>query len=192
MFESGFQILTQNGYTPIGLDHFAKKNDELSTAYKNRTLHRNFQGYCTRETTGQVYAFGATGISQLEAVYAQNGKDADAYIESVGNGHFNIIKGYRLNRAERIIRQVITEIMCNEYISFEETARFFGITEEQVKETLEFDASHFGTFEEDGLLRIESEGVFQVTANGKFFIRTIASHFDPNLKKQQKRFSKAL
>jgi oxygen-independent coproporphyrinogen III oxidase len=74
MFEAGYDILTGNGYTPIGLDHFARENDELTIALRNRKLHRNFQGYCTRETTGQVYAFGATGISQLESVYAQNEK----------------------------------------------------------------------------------------------------------------------
>lgn len=192
MFESGYRVLTQNGYTPIGLDHFAKQDDELSIAYKNRKLHRNFQGYCTRETTGQVYAFGATGISQLETIYAQNGKDTNIYMESISKGHFNIEKGYRLNQSERIIRQVITEIMCNEYVSLAETARFFGITEDQVKDTLEFDASRLSNFEADGLLRIESEGIFHVTVDGKFFIRNIASQFDPNLKTQQKRFSKAL
>lgn len=93
MFETGFQLLTQNGYEAIGLDHFAKPNDELSIAFKNRTLHRNFQGYCTRETTGQVYAFGATGISQLESAYAQNAKDTNTYVDQINKGEFTIEKG---------------------------------------------------------------------------------------------------
>lgn len=192
MFEKGYRILTQGGYTPIGLDHFAKEDDELSVALKNRKLHRNFQGYCTRDTTGQVYAFGATGISQLENVYAQNGKDTNTYVEKINKGEFNIEKGYQLNHAEKIVRHVITEIMCNEFVSFDETAHFFGITASEVKETLQFEEDQFTGFVDDGLLQMETGGIIKVTSTGRFFIRNIASKFDPNLKSQAKRFSKAL
>ena len=65
MFEVARKILCEADYQPIGLDHFVRKDDELYTALLNGQLHRNFQGYCTRRTTGQVYAFGVTGISQL-------------------------------------------------------------------------------------------------------------------------------
>ncbi len=192
MFQSGYRILTQSGYIPVGLDHFAKEKDELSIAYKNRTLHRNFQGYCTRETTGQVYAFGATGISQLETVYAQNGKDTNVYVDSINKGQFNIEKGYRLTLTEKIVRHVVTEIMCNEYVSLEQTARFFGTSGQEVKEALKFEKNQFAEFLDDGLLNIPENDVFEVTAEGRFFIRNIASKFDPNLKSKQKRFSKAL
>ncbi len=47
------------------MDHYVKEEDELYQALSSGTLHRNFQGYCTRRTTGQVYAFGVTAISQL-------------------------------------------------------------------------------------------------------------------------------
>jgi coproporphyrinogen III oxidase-like Fe-S oxidoreductase len=83
---------------------------------------QEFSGYCTRETTGQVYAFGATGISQLESVYAQNEKKPDRYVEIINQGKFTVEKGYQLSTPEKIIRHVINEIMCNEYVSFEETA----------------------------------------------------------------------
>ena len=49
-------IFTKSGYISIGMDHFSKPGDEFEIALKNKQLHRNFQGYCTRETTGQVYA----------------------------------------------------------------------------------------------------------------------------------------
>jgi oxygen-independent coproporphyrinogen-3 oxidase len=192
MFEAGFKILTENGYTPIGLDHFAKDTDELSIALKNRKLHRNFQGYCTRETTGQVYAFGSTGISQLESVYAQNEKKPDNYVELINQGKFTVEKGYHLNRSEKVIRHVITEIMCNEFVSFEETAAHFSISTEEVKKALNFDKSQFSGFVADGLLEIEGEHNFKVSGSGRFFIRNIAARFDPNLNKTNKQFSKAL
>ncbi len=192
MFEAGFKILTENGYTPIGLDHFAKDTDELSIALKNRSLHRNFQGYCTRETTGQVYAFGATGISQLESVYAQNEKKPDRYVEIINQGKFTVEKGYQLNTPEKIIRHVINEIMCNEYVSFDETAQRFNTSVEEIKNALHFNIKFFREFVTDGLLEIQGEENLRITATGRFFIRNIAARFDPNLQKETKRFSKAL
>ena len=83
--------------TAFGLDHFVRKDDELYTALLNGQLHRNFQGYCTRRTTGQVYAFGVTGISQLGTAYAQNTKDIMEYIEKVEAGILPVAKGYLLS-----------------------------------------------------------------------------------------------
>jgi len=192
MFLAGYEILTRSGYIPIGLDHYAKKDDELSIALKNRSLHRNFQGYCTRETTGQVYAFGATGISQLESAYAQNEKKVTEYIKEINKENFTTKKGYLLNEKEKIIRYVITEIMCNEYVSFEETAEKFNISVSEIKDAMHFDMENFKNFISEGLLTTENENAFRVTETGRFFIRNIASKFDPNLNAGSKRFSKAL
>lgn len=192
MFEAGYKILTENGYTPIGLDHFAKAGDELSIALKNRSLHRNFQGYCTRETTGQVYAFGATGISQLESVYAQNEKNADAYVNTINSGKFTTEKGYKLNTTEKVIRHAINEIMCNQFLSFEESANMLGLTEAEIKNALEYNDEMLQEFVTDGLLTLEQGKSLQLTGPGRFFIRNIAARFDPNLRLSTKKFSKAL
>ena len=192
MFGTGYKILRENGYTPIGLDHYAKNEDELSIALRNRRLHRNFQGYCTRETTGQVYAFGATGISQLESVYAQNEKDPDRYTEIINSNSFATTKGYRVNQTEKIIRHVITEVMCNEYISFREAGNIFGLTPEEIMKAVNFEEAKFKEFVSDGLLVIENSEIFKVTEPGRFFMRNIASQFDPNLQTGEKRFSKSL
>ena len=62
MYENSYEMFIKSGYVSIGMDHFSKPGDEFEIALKNKQLHRNFQGYCTRETTGQVYAFGASSI----------------------------------------------------------------------------------------------------------------------------------
>ena len=191
MFEAAFNILTQNGYTAIGLDHYAKSNDELSIAVKNRMLHRNFQGYCTRETTGQVYAFGATGISQMESAYSQNVKDTMQYVAAIEKGNFSIEKGYSLNKTEKIIKHVINEIMCNHFISWNEAAGKFGVSESDVKNTVAFDENLLAGFVADGLINF-GPGEIEVTDLGKFFVRNIAASFDPNLKNAMQKFSKAL
>lgn len=191
MFEAGYKLLTENGYTAIGLDHFAKADDELAIALKNRTLHRNFQGYCTRNTTGQVYAFGTTGISQLESSYAQNAKDTNLYVELINQGKFTIEKGYRLNKTEKIIRHVINEIMCNHYISWKEAAGLFNVPEREIKDIVSIDENVLSEFVSDDLITFNSEEIV-VTNLGKFFVRNIAASFDPNLKSSTKKFSKAL
>lgn len=191
MFEAGYRLLTENGYTAIGLDHFAKSGDELAVALKNRTLHRNFQGYCTRETTGQVYAFGATGINQLESAYAQNAKNTNHYVELIEKGMFPIEKGYLLDKQEKIVRHVINEIMCNHFISWQKVAALFGISEEEVKNTIAYDEESLKGFGLDGLVVFNKDELI-VTDQGKYFVRNIAAAFDPNLKQNTRKFSKAL
>jgi oxygen-independent coproporphyrinogen-3 oxidase len=191
MFEAAYKILTQNGYKAIGLDHYAKTSDDLYIAMKNRTLHRNFQGYCTRETTGQVYAFGATGISQMESAYAQNAKDTNLYVEQINKGNFFIEKGYSLSKTEKIIKHVINEIMCNHFVSWSEAANKFGVSETEVKNTVSFDENTLSEFVSDGLIKFEA-GEIEVTDLGKFFVRNIAASFDPNLKNALQKFSKSL
>ena len=74
--------LTNNEYLFIGMDHFAKTNDELAIAQRNGTLKRNFQGYTTHAET-ELFGFGATSISMLEDAYAQNHKQLKDYYKAV-------------------------------------------------------------------------------------------------------------
>jgi oxygen-independent coproporphyrinogen-3 oxidase len=191
MFETTYQLMKEAGYIPIGLDHFAKPDDELAIALQNRTLHRNFQGYCTRETTGQVYAFGTTGISQLENGYAQNAKHVSDYIRQINDGHFTTEKGYVLTYEEKIIGHVITEVMCNYYISWEQTAVKYGLSIEKAKNLVGYNEAGLEGFKEDKLLSFDDNEV-QILELGRFFIRNIAASFDPGLIKEGKTFSKAL
>jgi len=191
MFEAAYNLLKKNGYHPIGFDHFAKADDELTIALANRKLHRNFQGYCTRETTGQVYAFGATGITQLENSYAQNAKDVNCYIEAINQGTFTIEKGYELNDNEKIIRYVLDQIMCNQYVDFGEVTGRFSISELQLKEITGFSEEKLSDFISEGLVQF-GHNKLTVNESGKMFIRNIASVFDPQLTNSGKAFSKSV
>lgn len=191
MFEAAFNLLTQNAYNAIGLDHFAKPDDELNIAFNNRTLHRNFQGYCTRETTGQVYAFGATGISQLDSAYAQNAKDTNTYVEKINAGKFTIEKGYELSKSQKIIRYVINQIMCNFYVSWQNVALVFNTSEKEIKAVVAYNEASLNSFVSDGLLSYTAKEIV-ITDLGKYFIRNIAASLDPVLKNASQKFSKAL
>lgn len=189
MFETAYSLLTQNGYEAIGLDHYANINDELTLARRNKQLHRNFQGYCTRRTTGQVYAFGVTGISQLEGIYAQNTKSIDEYIAKTNQGELSTIKGYQLSPQQVVVREVITELMCNEQIIWNEIAERLNLTSEEVKKQTTYNPELLQQFELDGLITLSEEKI-QITPQGQLFIRNVASSFDPLIQAGQTNFSK--
>ncbi len=189
MFEAAYSLLTQNGYEAIGLDHYANINDELTQARINKQLHRNFQGYCTRRTTGQVYAFGVTGISQLEGVYAQNTKSIDEYIATINKGELTTIKGYALTPEQIVVREVITELMCNEQIIWADLGMILGMTSDEVKSHTTYNVELLQQFANDGIITLSEEKI-QITGDGQLFIRNVAASFDPLTKAGQTNFSK--
>jgi oxygen-independent coproporphyrinogen-3 oxidase len=192
MFSRAFHLLTQGDYRAIGFDHYALESDELSRAQQNKTLHRNFQGYCTRETTGQVYAFGVSGISQLENMYAQTTKSIGDYIQAIENKSFSIEKGYVLSEDEKIVREVITELLCNLYADFRSIGDKLGISPEDVTEKLNIDKDQLDAFCEDLLIRYSGEYI-EILPAGLPFTRNIAAGIDPLMQgKQTNKFSRTL
>lgn len=192
IFESAYKTLLENGYSDIGMDHYAKGDDELILALQNNELHRNFQGYCTRRTTGQVYAFGVSSISQLHDSYIQNTKDISEYVHKLSNGEFPVEKGYKLNFNEIVIRDVINHIMCNRFMLWDEIAGRFGITVDELKSITGFAPHKVESLVEDELLEVNEEKI-NITSKGRFFIRNIAVAFDPAMAVlSDKKFSKSI
>ena len=189
MNDLAMAIMQKQGYEAIGMDHYAMSNDELCVAQRNHQLHRNFQGYCTRRTTGQVYAFGVTGISQLEKVYAQNTKSIDEYIVNINKGEFNIIKGYELTNDQVIIRETITDLMCNHRIIWDDLANHLNVSTERVKAALANRPGEIEELEKDGIIRIENGNIF-MNDKGALFLRNVAAAFDPLIGTAGKTFSK--
>lgn len=180
--------LSESGYDVIGMDHFAVYDDELSIAKKNANLHRNFQGYNTKKTTGQVYAFGASGISQLNGCYAQNVKNIDQYIERVNDENMAVERGYVLNQQEKLVREVIDEVMCNGLLDFAEISDRFGISVDEFLKTTAFDTERLNDFVEDELLELENN-VLKVNEKGMLIVRNIAAVFDPAYQPAQQKYS---
>lgn len=191
MLMKAYNQFTRSGYEAIGMDHFALQDDELTLAQKSKTLHRNFQGYTTGEKTGQVYAFGVSGISQMTGSYAQNVKSINDYIDLISKQGFATERGYILTIEDKVIREVISEIMCNKYIDFNQIATRFSLTAEKIKQIVNFDSIDFSQFIADELIVLNNE-TMEVTATGGFFIRNIAMAFDPKLEIKQGMYSKTV
>jgi oxygen-independent coproporphyrinogen-3 oxidase len=191
MFDGAFDLLTKAGYKPIGLDHFVLEHDELYVALQSGQLHRNFQGYCTRQTTGQVYAVGVSAISQLQQAYAQNTKSMDEYIASVSSGHFPVVKGYRLTKQEQIIREVVTEFMCNKKLEWQRLGERLNLAPQKIKTTINYDMEALQGFENDGILELSNDAL-RLTPAGNLFVRNVAASFDPMLQHSPSKFSKTV
>lgn len=189
MYESATNLLTSCGYHSIGLDHFVQEEDELKIALENKMLHRNFQGYCTRRTTGQVYAFGVTAISQLSTAYMQNTKNITAYIEQVNKGILPVAKGYSLSKDEQITREVITSLMCNYSLNWQELAERLKTEVEVIKSATAYNEQRLQNFADDHLIEW-NQGEINMTSEGALFVRNVAASLDKLMLHSNKTFSK--
>lgn len=191
IFNSASHLLNQAGYKSIGLDHFVLPEDELYIASKEKNLHRNFQGYCTRRTTGQVYAFGVTGISQLSGSYAQNTKDIETYITQINRGKFPTFKGYRLRPEEQITREVISSLMCNNIIRWKDIADIHNISSDDVKRAVNYNENILREFCDDGLIEFDKEYIY-ILPDATPFVRNVAASLDKLMIGSNKQYSKPI
>lgn len=177
IFKMATERLTgEGGYRFIGMDHFARPDDELSRALDDGTLHRNFQGYSTC-AGADVVAFGVSGISQLDGAYVQNLKGLPAYYDRIDAGECTTYRGVRVSPEDRLRRHVIMEVMCSGHVRKRDVEDRFGI---------DFDA-HFADalralepLAADGLVRCTDDAI-TVAPSGRLFIRNVAMAFDAYL-----------
>ena len=180
--------LGEAGYINIGLDHFAKPEDEMVRAQQAKTLWRNFQGYTTHKNC-DIYAFGASGISQTPDVYMQNEKNVKAYEAKVAATGMSVERGLRLSREDQIRRDLITRVMCDLELDIPAFESAWGVSfAEHFAESLK----ELEPLAADGFVRVGSDRI-TVTDLGRLFLRNIAMCFDAYLKQvpaEQMRYSR--
>ena len=180
LLKLSIEKLNDAGYIYIGMDHFAKPDDELTVAMQNGTLYRNFQGYSTHAGIN-LFAIGITGIGMLSDIYVQNYKKLDDYYKALDNNTLPVMRGVTLNEDDQLRREVITELMCNFKL---DKQRF------ESKYKIQFDTyfadalTNLKSLEDDGLIVLGKEQL-KVTDIGRLLIRNIALNFDYYLMKKQ-------
>jgi oxygen-independent coproporphyrinogen-3 oxidase len=180
IFRSGLLKFLEAGYLYIGMDHFAKENDELAVSQRNRTLHRNFQGYTTK-AGADLYGMGITAISGIQETYAQNHRDIPSWEKSVQEHGVATMRGYRLSQDDVIRREVISRLLCHTVIVKDEISKKFGI---HFDEYFAPELERLKMPQEDGLVVINNKEI-RTAWLGRIFIRNLAMVFDPYLEKQQ-------
>jgi oxygen-independent coproporphyrinogen-3 oxidase len=179
--------LTSEGYRYIGMDHFAKADDELTRAQESKTLQRNFQGYSTL-AGADIYAFGMSSISQIDAHYRQNEKTLPEYYAALDENRLPISRAVRLTEDDRIRRTVIMKLMCDLELDYDQLGSDLGIEfEDYFSEGLKL----LDQPEADGLI-VRTESGLRVTDMGRLLLRNLAMGFDAYLDSATNRFSKTI
>lgn len=172
--------LTDAGYEFIGMDHFAKPGDDLTKALHEKKLYRNFQGYSTHAGTDLI-GMGITSISQLADVYSQNVKKEKEYFEMIDNDRLPVERGYKLTDDDLLRRYVITKVMCDFELNYEDVEKKFDINFEK------YFALGLNNLQEnidDGLV-IMGNRKFDVTEMGRLLIRNVAINFDGYIERKE-------
>lgn len=189
IFRAGIERFTAAGYVYIGMDHFARPEDELCLAQKNRTLHRNFQGYTTK-AGADLIAFGVSSISDIDRSYAQNQRGLNEYYAAIEAGRLPVMRGVRLNDDDVLRRAVISRLLCHCVIHKREIESEFGI---RFDEYFSDELVRLQALEKDGLVILDP-GTISVTPLGRIFIRNAGMVFDKYLQVPRTKplFSKTL
>lgn len=189
ILESTINYLQEQGYAMIGMDHFAKKSDELYLAKAKRELRRNFQGYTTRGFS-QTIGIGLTSISEGLDYYSQNFKDMQSYEAALDNHKLPTERGVALNSDDILRKEVIMGLMNNLSLSFKSIEDKFGI---DFRAHFAKELASLQEYCDLGLLSIDSNGI-STTATGGMLIRNIAMVFDAYLPSyaESSKFSKSI
>ncbi|HTY39079.1 MAG TPA: oxygen-independent coproporphyrinogen III oxidase [Bacteroidota bacterium] len=173
LLKDTIETLTRAGYEYIGMDHFARPDDELAVARREKTLHRNFQGYSTR-AGADLFGFGMSAISHFGDVYAQNAKTVPQYSEAVTKGKFPTHVGYKMTRDDVIRKYVIMRLMCDLEVVKSDVEEWFDISFDEY-----FDRSlgELDEFIRLGLVKNSLERVV-IEGTGRLLLRNIAMCFD--------------
>ena len=179
--------LIEAGYVYIGMDHFAKPDDELAIAQREGKLYRNFQGNSTHSDCDLV-GMGITSIGRVGDAYIQNVKTLDEYDALISQDKLPVFKGVDLNEDDKLRRAVITQLICHFELDFSKIEQQFNIVFADYFAT---ELNNLHPMQADGLLTLNAQDIKVQTA-GRLLIRNICMVFDKYLAQKQQQFSKVI
>lgn len=168
--------LTEAGYSYIGMDHFARPDDELAAAQRDKKLQRNFQGYSTKAGLS-ILGLGMSSISQTPGAFRQNEKTLDAYQARIDAGALPLAKGALLTAEDKRRREIIMRIMCDLELDYAALQQRTGV---HIPDTYAAELARLAPLADDGLVALESDRL-RVLPPGRLFLRNIAMAFDAYL-----------
>lgn len=189
ILHTSIDMLNEAGYVYIGMDHFAKPDDELAIAQKEGELQRNFQGYST-QLGNDLIGMGLSSISSVNHTFSQNETDMEAYCNAIDSGHLPVKKGYKLVADDLIRREVINQIICHFRLDTRYIENRFKIN---FAEYFADELIELSKLADDRLVEM-SGPVIEVTDAGRLLVRRVCMVFDFYLRQasQEKRYSKII
>jgi oxygen-independent coproporphyrinogen-3 oxidase len=173
MLQLSIERLTAAGYVYIGMDHFAKPDDDLAIAQRQGRLHRNFQGYSTHADTDLV-SCGVSAIGAVGATYSQNAKTLDDYYDALDRNELPVVRGARLSMDDVLRRTVIQKLMCQFELSVSVIEQAFPVV---FRQYFAAELAQLKQMEEDGLVSVNGDWI-SVSPKGRLLIRNVCMAFD--------------
>lgn len=187
ILQNAIDTLTSAGYLYIGMDHFARPEDELARAQADGSLYRNFQGYSTHADCDLV-GFGATSIGKVHDCYSQNMRRLDEYAQRLGANELAVFRGITLDADDKLRRDIITRLICHFSLDIPAIEAAHGIVfADYFASALE----NLQIMADDGLLELDERHI-QVNPRGSLLIRNICMAFDKYLSGTPQRFSRVI
>jgi oxygen-independent coproporphyrinogen-3 oxidase len=174
------------GFEAIGLDHFARPEDPLAIAARERRMRRNFQGY-TIDAADALLPFGVSSIGRLPEGYVGNATDLAGWRRAIESGRFATARGVAFTREDIARADLIERLMCDFDVDYGAVAARHGYAEDA------FDAAQasLDALAQDGVIDIQGRRL-AVTERGKPFVRLVAAAFDAYLRSAPARHSSAV
>lgn len=182
ILELAIATLTRAGYIYIGMDHFAKPDDELAVAQRQGKLQRNFQGYSTHADC-DLLGIGISSIGKVGTTYSQNVRTLDEYYDRLDAGALPVFRGYQLSPDDVLRRDVIHAIMCHGTLSFAAVEARHGIA---FRDYFGVELAALEPLVTDGLVTIAGDAI-NVSPRGRLLLRNVAMVFDRHLREQRER-----
>ena len=173
LFQLTIDMFETAGYDWIGIDHFAKRDDELAVALRERRLHRNFMGYTTRPAP-HMLAFGMSGIGEVCDHFVQNDADLGQWNEAIDAGRLPIVRGHALTEDDRLRRLAILHLMCNNELPFDLTVPEFGAPADEL---LADGLAAIKPYEDEGFVEFRNDRLI-ITDLGRHFARNVCMELD--------------
>lgn len=173
IFEMAIRQFLTAGYQYIGMDHFARPEDELSVAQRQRTLRRNFMGYTTQAGT-DLYGFGVSSISEIDGHFIQNVREVPAYEERLSNGTLPTLRGMWLSPDDHLRKAIIEALCCNGYLNYAAISQRFAV---DFQRYFQAELAACQGLAEDGLLSLNDQEL-QVLPRGQMLIRNVCMVWD--------------
>lgn len=177
LFATAVEKFHEAGYIQIGMDHFARPDDELSLSLKKGQLYRTFMGYTPRFASDAI-GIGMSSISEIAGAFLQNISKIDSYGRVITDGQLAVLRGCELSTDDQIRQDVIVNLMCNFKLDYDQIDEKFGIDS---REYFSVEKSELNQFIDDGLLESGDDGI-TVLPRGQIFVRNIAMLFDAYLR----------
>lgn len=180
ILQASVNTLTENGYVFIGMDHFAKPEDELAIALRQGRLQRNFQGYSTHADCDMI-GLGVSSISKVGASYSQSERNLEAYYQAIDENRLPVMRGMVLTQDDLLRRSIIQALMCRFVLAFDVYEEVYQI---EFKRYFAEEMHQLDELKKLGLLTVD-DGFLVVEPRGRFLIRNIAMVFDKHLREQK-------